>query len=177
MSILLPMKCQCTQHPKHKNKFYIHEGYFKIEVSFYPKIKCQCSSFGVKSFNPKTLKEEPLTINSSNFCKHVWYILFTIYKIDDQILNLLHLVDNYENLFRVGQNMNKLLSDQVVKHFNNETCGYCLSALFVNKTVIDASIYGCDNCGKFVHSKCNAIWTQKNNTCIYCRQEYKTQIK
>ena len=184
MSTTMSPPMQSTQHPKYKNKFYVHEGYLKIEVQLYPKIKCQCSSFGVKSYNPKTSKEEFSTINSSNFCKHLWFVLSTVYKIDNQVLDLLHLISNYENLFKSEQNMNKLLSDQIIKHFNNETCGYCLSPLFMNKTVIDGvnngvnnGICGCDNCGKFVHSKCNAIWIQKNNTCIYCRQEYKTKIK
>jgi hypothetical protein len=49
----------------------------------------------------------------------------------------------------------------------DEECSICYNKL-------DSEIFTCNNCLNAIHTTCLSLWLKKNNTCVFCRHNIKT---
>lgn len=139
----------------------------------------------------------PDHLKRQNVCKHIYFVLLRIMKVEHQIISSIdqssdhgclflnsELVAMFDQIPKVAQALCVSLDyhkrylqtkdeedqfGQVPQRELNDLCPICLDDLLDPERQVDYCKY---SCGKSVHKLCLQMWLRTSNKCMFCCQEW-----
>lgn len=138
-------------------------------VTIEPSPKCTCPDYKQRK----------------NRCKHIYFILFRLFKLDDNkadkskfnkdelLLMFLNTPPITENLiidYNKKEKYEKLKSGKtsVANRATDDDCPICMEELENGSELVFCKY----SCGNAVHKICFDMWSIKKSTCVYCRANW-----
>jgi hypothetical protein len=169
-----------TDNPYHKKFAVMGTTGNVYDVSIKEKLECTCPDYNKRGKN----------------CKHIYFVLLKVMKVNGQARNNFSqkdLEEMFKNIPEVTSNLivnpeirslykqktegvqtEKLETDEngkVKRQPTNDICPICLDNLEEgSQDDLDYCKYGC---GKSIHKNCFSMWCKKNQrTCVFCRAKW-----